>query len=166
MRRLEHLLAGRFAWEGRVEAGTVAPGSPEMHAIGAGACRPLFGGLWLSCELEQEQYLEGNPVLDWKAHLVIGWDTPSQRYRAFEFDTAGGVLSLEGTMRQDVLVLSGRREDGSHVRMSFDFTQPHCVGWTTHASLDGKSWSLTEKYQCTRTGQPTCVTSADPLIPW
>ncbi len=72
----ERHLEGNYAGRG---AGS---GSPEMDVTGRVTC---------------ERVVEGEKVLAWKSHWVMGWDVAAQEYGGAGFDSTGVAAIFRGT---------------------------------------------------------------------
>ncbi len=133
-------------WTGRVAAGGMGPGSPEMEGRGRARCEWILDGLWLSCHFEQDQFIEGRKILTWKAEWIIGWDMMAGGYRAVGADTNGIAFLFRGDIRGDRLVMESVGEGPVKLRFTWDARDPEAVTWKNEMSTGGGPWSLIEEY--------------------
>ena len=138
-------------WKGTVYAHMQGPGSPEMEAVGAMTCRPIMEGLWLACDGYQDQFADGEKLLTWKLHLVIGWDVTACEYRAVLVDSNGTAALLRGAIEGSRLVMTpaGAVQTAGEmgtIRVVWDATDPTAVRWMNEASVNGGPWMLIEDY--------------------
>ena len=138
-------------WVGTVYANMQAPGSPEMEARGGMRCQWIMDGLWLECDGFQDQFVDGEKILTWKLHLVVGWDVAAHEYRAILVDNNGVSALLRGEMDGPKLVmtpLNHLQASGQQVALRFvwDATDPNAVLWRNEVSVAGGPWALIEDY--------------------
>jgi hypothetical protein len=140
-------------WTGTVAAGGMAPGTPEMTAIGRASHRYIQDGRWIVVTGSQEQYLlDGTFVLTWQLHLVVGWDPGHGDYRATTADSYGHAAVLRGRIDGDRLVFETvDREARVRLRMTWDASQPTRLTWRNESSVDDRAWLPIETYVMTPT---------------
>jgi len=104
---LKPFFGGSLTWAGKMPAGAMGPGSPEMKTHAKQNCRALYGGFSYLCEFEDASG-SGKQALTWKGHFVISWDPAAKTYKSFGVDNFGGIMSLKGelTGKKFVLVTS------------------------------------------------------------
>lgn len=128
-----------------------APGSPEMQAGSASRRRPIMDGLWLVCDGYQDQLVDGQKLLTWKLHLVIGWDAAASEYRAVLADSNGTTAQLRGTIDGTRLCMTPigavptAGQTGT-IRVIWDATDPAAVHWINEASINGGPRMCIEEY--------------------
>jgi Protein of unknown function (DUF1579) len=136
-------------WTGRIRAGGMGPGTPEMIGEGRATCRPIQDGLWYDCDFEQDQYLpDGAFVLRWGLHWITGWDPAAGEYRAASADNNGPTLAMfRGRIEGNRLVYEPVDEAPPRIRLTWELTDPgHCT-WRNEYTLDGRTWQLIEEYE-------------------
>ncbi len=127
----------------------MGPGSPEMDATGRATCEWIQDGLWLSCDFEQDQFVQGKKVLTWKAKWIIGWDERAKEYRAVGVDTNGNSFIFRGAIEGDKLVMESLGEGPAKLRFVWDASDPKAVRWKNEVSVGGGPWQLIEEYVIT-----------------
>ena len=135
-------------WTGRIQAGGMGPGSPEMLANGSARCRLVQEGLWYDCDFEQSQYLlDGTFVLRWQLHWITGWDSKAGEYRAASADNNGPTLAVyRGRIDGSHLVYEPIQQDLPRIRLTWELVDSvHCK-WRNEFTVDGNTWSLIEEY--------------------
>ncbi len=138
------------SWKGTVMADGMGPGSPEMDARGKSRCPSILGGLWFSCDLSQDQFVDGKKVLSWKARWIIGWDFMAQGYRAVGVDSNGIAFIFRGEIRGDRLVAESLGDSPIKLRFTWDAGDPEAVTWKNEMSVGGGPFALIEEYVMTR----------------
>jgi hypothetical protein len=135
-------------WTGRIRAGGMGPGSPEMTGRGSARCRPIQDGLWYDCDFEQEQRLaDGTFVLRWQLHWITGWDGGAGEYRAASADNNGPTLAMyRGTIESNRLVYEPIQQDLPRIRLTWELKAPGHCAWRNEYTLDGEAWNLIEEY--------------------
>jgi hypothetical protein len=133
-------------WIGMVEAGGMGPGSPEMLGKGKAKCEWIQGGLWLSCDFEQDQFVEDRKVLTWYAKWIIGWDARVQEYRAAGVDSNGNSFLFGGKIEGNRLVMESLGDPPVKLRFIWDITDPKAVKWRNEMSINKGPWQLIEEY--------------------
>ncbi len=129
-----------FRWTGGIPPNAAGPGSPGMETEGRLTGAWILDGLWLSCEVEQDQYVQGQKMLTWKARLLIGWDMVAQEYRAVGVDSNGVSFLFGGEIEGDRLVLYSVRDAPAQLRFTWDISDPNAIVWTSEMSIDGGPW--------------------------
>src|SRR3954454_12826813 len=97
-------------WTGTVKAGGMGPNSPEMKAEGKGLFRPIMDGLWLVGDFEQVQLVHEVPVITWKAHYIVGWNSQEQEYKITLVDSNAAVGLMSGRIEGNRFIA----ETGAH----------------------------------------------------
>ena len=143
-----------WRWTGRIEAGGMGPGSPEMHGAGRATCRLGDDGLWYACDFEQEQTLaDGTHVLTWRLHWVAGWDGPSGEYRASSADNQGPNIGLyRGRIEGSRLVYESIEDRLPRIRLTWILEDATHCAWRNEYTLDGETWILIEEYRMEKAG--------------
>ena len=136
-------------WTGKVVAGGMGPGSPEMVATGKACYQPLMGGAWLAADFEQDQFVDGKLVLTWQAHFVIGWDARQSEYRATYVDNNGSAALLRGRIEDMRFVAEVMGDGPVRNRMEWQLLPNGSVHWRNECSIQGAPWQLVEEYDCT-----------------
>jgi len=133
-------------WTGTVLPGGMGPGSPEMTARGHARCDWIIDGLWLSCHLEQDQFVGEEKILTWKARWIAGYDASAGEYRAVGVDSNGVSFIFHGSIVGDSLIMDSMGE--GPVRLRFTWTAPpgRPVSWKNEISVAGGPWQLIEEY--------------------
>ncbi|HET9985915.1 MAG TPA: DUF1579 family protein [Longimicrobiales bacterium] len=137
-------------WSGRIVAGGMGPGTPEMTAIGRGTHQRIQDGRWIVGSYEQDQFLpDGTFVLTWQLHWVAGWDPAAREYRATVADCYGHAEVMRGRIEGDRLHFESTGEPPVRIRLLWDLSDPAHVVWRNELSVGGGPWSLVEEYVCT-----------------
>lgn len=138
-------------WTGKVSAGGMGPGSPEMEAAGRAVFVPIMDGAWLVGDFEQEQFLDGKAIIVWKAHYVAGWDPRAGEYRITYADNNGSATLMHGWIEGD-----GRRfiaeplgDAPVTIRLTWELPGDGTAKWANECSANGSPWFLVEEYICT-----------------
>jgi hypothetical protein len=139
-------------WTGTVEPGGMGPGSPAMDARGRATCEPALHGLWLDCHFEQDQFVDGRPVLNWQARWIMGWDRDANEYRAVGADTNGRAFIFHGEIDGSRLVMESLGESPVRLRFTWEVVDERTVGWKNELSFGGGPWQLIETYALTPSG--------------
>ena len=139
-------------WTGTVEPGGMGPGSPAMEAEGRARCERALHGLWLDCSFEQDQFVEGRPVLNWQARWIIGWDRDANEYRAVGADTNGRAFIFRGEIREDRLVMESLGDGPATLRFTWETLDGRTLTWKNEVSVGGGPWQLIETYRLTPSG--------------
>lgn len=151
-------------WTGRIAEGGMGPGTPEMTARGSGRHRLIQDGRWIVGDYRQEQnLLDGTPVLTWQLHWVSGWDPALREYRATVADCYGHAEVLRGRIDGDRLVFESTGEPPVRIRLTWELTGADTITWRNETSVDGGPWSLVEEYRCTPTPEPVPRERRPPL---
>lgn len=137
-------------WTGTVEPGGMGPGSPAMDARGRATCTWGLHGLWADCLFEQDQYLDGRPVLNWQARWLMGWDRDANEYRAVGADTNGRAFIFHGRIEGDRLVMETLGESPARLLFTWEAVDERTVTWKNEVSFAGGPWQLIETYRITR----------------
>jgi hypothetical protein len=133
-------------WTGRVKAGGMGPGSPEMEAKGRADCEWIIDGLWRSCRFEQDQFVEGEKVVTWKACWIAGWDARAREYRGVAVDSNGISMMFRGRLEGERLIMESMGETPVNLRFIWDATDPRAVTWSNEMLTEDGSWMLIEEY--------------------
>lgn len=149
---MEALAAFHFdcSWTGTVAAGGMGPGSPEMDAIGEAVYRPIMDGAWLVGDFAQEQFIRGERVINWRAHVVIGWDPRAGEYRATYVDNNGSSALLHGWIEDDRFIMETLGETEDRNRLVWTRIDSRTVAWRNDYALGSGPWTLVEEYVCAR----------------
>jgi Protein of unknown function (DUF1579) len=136
-------------WTGTVRPNGMGPGSPEMNAIGKATFRPAMDGGWLFGDLEQDQFVDGQRVITWKAHFVIGWDPRVGEYRATYVDNNASSAVLRGRIEGSRFIIETVGDGAVRNRMEWELVGGGLTKWRNDCSIDGGPWFLVEDYVCT-----------------
>jgi hypothetical protein len=141
-------------WKGTVYANMQGPGSPEMVAVGGAEGRWIMGGLWRVYDCFQDQFAQGEKLLTWELHLVVGWDLLAQEYRAVLVDNNGISTLMRGVIEGTRFVMTPVGEvmaagQRATMRFTWDAADPHAIYWRSEASIGGSPWMLIEDYVMT-----------------
>lgn len=132
-------------WTGRVKAGGMGPGSPEMEARGRADCEWIINGLWRSCRFEQDQFVAGERVVTWKAHWIAGWDARAEEYRGMAVDSNGISMMFRGRVEDDRLIMESM-DPAVPLRFVWDATNPDAIAWRNEIMTEDGSWRPIEEY--------------------
>jgi hypothetical protein len=136
-------------WSGAVAANGMGPGSPEMMATGKGTFIPLMDGLWLAGDFEQDQFLDGQVVVTWKAHYVVGWDPRAQEYQITYVDNNGSAALMHGRIEGEHFIVETLPNAAIQLRLTWTLSGPGQVHWRNEYAVQGSPWVLVEEYLCT-----------------
>jgi hypothetical protein len=136
-------------WTGIVNAGGMGVGSPAMDAKGKATCEWIIGGLWLSCDFEQDQFFDGKKVLTWKARWIAGWDPGAGEYRAVGVDSNGASFIFGGKIAGEALVMESLSESPVKLRFTWDASDPGVIRWKNEISVSRSPYRLIEEYVIT-----------------
>src|SRR5205085_105418 len=88
MKKLAPVIAN-YTWsDGKLAAGAMGPGSPEMPSHGKQTCHMMMGGLWAMCDMEDVAGA-GKQTMKWQGHIIMGWDVERKEYRGVGVDNMG-----------------------------------------------------------------------------
>ena len=137
-----------WRWSGTIEAGGMGPGSPEMRGTGSAVCSLIQGGLWYSCQFEQDQHLvDGTFVLKWQLTWITGWDRAAGEYRACSADNNGPTLAIyRGRIVDNTLVYESLQEGFPRIRLTWILGDSTHATWRNEFTVDGQTWTLIEEY--------------------
>ena len=140
-------------WTGTIHAGGMGPGSPAMTGIGGGIHQRIQDGRWIVGSYEQDQYLlDGQHVLTWQLHWVVGWDPARGEYRATLADNYGHADVMSGRVDGDTLVFETGPDAPLRLRLTWDASDPTDIVWRNEAAADDGPWMTVETYHMTPTG--------------
>jgi hypothetical protein len=91
-------------WEGQVAAGALGPDAPATTSPGKAACRPIAGGFWCMCDI-QDTMGSGKQAMTWRGHMIVGYDLGTKSYRAATVDNTGVMSIYTGRMEGGTLAL-------------------------------------------------------------
>lgn len=135
-------------WVGTVEPNGMGPGSPPMQAEGRGIFAPLMDGLWLAGDFEQQQFLNGEPVITWKAHYVAGWDGRAGDYKITYVDNNGSAALMRGRLEGERFVVESLGDAPVKLRLVWEIIDENRIKWSNWMSLQADRWVLIEEYIC------------------
>ena len=99
--------------------------------------------------VEQDQFLDGQKVITWKAHFVIGWDPRAQAYRLAYADNSGSASLMQGHIEGDRFVCETQGTDPVQLRLIWACLTDGTVSWRNECSINRAPWTLIEEYICT-----------------
>ena len=106
-------------------------------AVGRTNSRIALGGFALISDYEQER----DGTITFSGHGVYTYDTESELYSLFWFDSMGSPPEVfVGGFTGDVLTLS-HAGPPMHVRLTWDLTEPGCLASQMEMSDDGVTWN-------------------------
>lgn len=126
-----------YTWTGTVEPDMMGPGSPRMSAIGCATFVWTDDGLRLRGEFTQDQHVDGQLFLTWKAHYLAGWDPLAGDYVAFMADNCGHAGFIRGRIDGDRLVLMSSSNEPIVFRITWDISHPTAPTWIDEMSVRG-----------------------------
>lgn len=147
---LEPFFGRTVIWTGTAPAGSMGPDSKETATHGRAICHPMYGGFSYGIDVE-DAFGSGNSEFTWKGHMVVGYDSGTKTYKGLSADNTGELVTWNGTLDGDKLVLESaapilmmgqmlndrltwvRQSDGS-----LAFTDEH-------QAQGGGDWTLAEK---------------------
>jgi hypothetical protein len=141
-------------WTGKVHAGVMGPGSPEMAGVGRSVGSRIVDGLWLAVDMAQDQFAGGAYVLTWRAHMAIGWSAPAGEYRATVVESNGNAALCRGWIEGDRFTLETLGDEAFKTRFVWDAADPGALTWFSDYSLDGGPWVRIEEYTMTPVAGP------------
>lgn len=138
-------------WTGEIEEGGMGPGSPAMTAVGKARVDWISDGMWAVSDMEQQQFIGGQEVLTWKAHLIAGWDFSANEYRAAVADSNGNLGLYSGQIDGNRLTFTSVGEyiiwgQPTMLRLIWDIQDSGTMKWRNEASVKGGPWTLVEEY--------------------
>jgi hypothetical protein len=137
-------------WTGRIDAGGMGPGSPEMTATGRGTHERIQDGRWIVGTYTQDQFLlDGTYVLTWELHWVVGWDPDRGEYRATLADNYGHAGVMSGQTDGHRLVFQTDADAPVRLRLTWDISDPSNITWRNEATVGDGPWMQVETYQMT-----------------
>lgn len=150
-------------WHGKVEPGAMGPDSKATVSRGKAMCRPIVGGMWYACDVE-DTWGAGKDAMSWKGHMTVGYDLPSKSYKATVVDNMGTLTMFDGTLNGTTFVLETPNEVmmmGSPMkdRLTWDFSDPKAIKFTDEHKPTSSDWKLCE----TATLVPLAKTVAKPV---
>jgi hypothetical protein len=129
-------------WTGRVNAGGMGPGSPEMTATGRGGHHRIQDGRWIVGTYTQDQFLlDGAYVLTWQLQWVVGWDPDRGEYRATIADNYGHAEVMSGHIDGDRLVFVTVSDAPVRLRLTWDASDPSNITWRNEAAIADPPWT-------------------------
>lgn len=138
-------------WTGQVPAGARGPNSPATTTQGSADCKAILGGVWYSCDVEN-RIAPGSPDSeDVLGHMIVGYDRSAQAYQATVIDNQGSPLrTMNGTLTGTRFVLETPKAYPMHgktakERMTFDFTDPNNIAYTSEYQVPGQNWTVMER---------------------
>jgi len=135
-------------WIGTVEPNGMGPGSPLMQAEGRGIFTPLMDGLWLAGDFEQQQFVNCETIITWKAHYVVGWDPRAREYKVTFVDNNGGAALMVGRIEGNRFIVETFGNTQIKLRLVWEIAGEKEIKWSNWMSLYGGQWTLVEEYMC------------------
>jgi hypothetical protein len=147
MKALQPLVGAYTFSDGKVAANAMGPGSPETKSKGKHTCKPLLGGLWLACDIEDTAG-EGKAAHTWSAHMMMGWDIEAKQYKSLGVDNMGSAWVMTGKVDANKVVWESGEMTmmGQPVkfRITIDWTDPKALKLTDERSTRGGAWMMAE----------------------
>src|SRR5207249_8200290 len=94
---LQPFFGVNMSWTGKMMAGAMGPGSPEMPSKGKATCKAQYGGFSYVCDVEGTTGA-GKQAMHWKGHFITAWDANAKSYRGFGADNMGMVMVMKGDL--------------------------------------------------------------------
>jgi hypothetical protein len=135
-------------WTGKVQAGGMGQGSPEMQGIGKASFKPMMGGLWLVGDFEQNQFVNGQLLIVWKMHFIVGWNEAEQRFKIALVDNNGTAALMSGRIEDKRFIAQNSPNAPVRLELVWELLEDGSVRWTNHCSVQPGSWFLVEEYLC------------------
>jgi hypothetical protein len=137
------------AFTGKMMAGAMGPGSPELPTTGRSTCKWMLSGLWAACDITGTVGT-GKQAMKWAAHWMVGWDFASKDYRGAFLDTEGLMTWWKGTLADNKLVMTTVGDvmmagQPVSMRMTFDASDAKAVKMTTEHKMKGGDWKVVEE---------------------
>jgi hypothetical protein len=151
-------------WKGKMEAGAMGPESKETVTHGKAVSRPILGGLWYACDVEDNAGT-GKDAMSWKGHILVGYDLTSKSYKAACVDNMGTITMFDGRLEGSKFVLETPNEVmmmGTMMkdRLTWDFSNPKAIQFTDEHMVSGGDWQLAES----ATMQPSSKSSTKHMM--
>jgi len=133
-----------MTWVGKMPAGSMGPGSPEMTSKGKSTCKWIMNNLWAACDLEDHTGT-GKQSMTWKGHWVVGWDFGAKEYRGVMADSFGTATMFSGKLDGTKLVFESQGEVDmmgmkAKVRTTMDAADPKAIKFTSEHQAKGQPW--------------------------
>lgn len=135
-------------WTGYVSAEGMGPGSPRMEANGKATFMQIMGGVWLVGEFEQDQFVNGELVIRWMMHYVVGWNPEAGEYKIILVDNNGATALMRGHIDGDRFVVESAGEGPVRLRLTWELGDNGYIKWRNESSINGGPWFLIEEYVC------------------
>jgi len=136
-------------WTGTVSPNGMGPGSPEMSAVGKATFHPILDGAWITCDCEQDQFVDERKVITWKAHFVVGWYPRGEAYKLLYADNNGSSTLMVGRIDDGSFICETMGDDPVQLRLTWTSLGANEVEWRNECSIAGGPWFLIEEYLCT-----------------
>ncbi len=149
-------LVGNFTSTGKLVAGAMGPGSPELPTKGKQLCKWILGGLWLQCEISDTAG-SGKQAFTWLGHIVVGWDFQAKAYHSVGVDNMGATFDLNAKVDGAKLVMESARDQmmmgvPMKYRLTYDFSDPKAIKFTDERSTKGAPFQLAETVTFKKSG--------------
>jgi hypothetical protein len=133
--------AKSVTWTGKVPAGAMMPGMPEMPSKGKATCKWIINGLWSVCDLE-DNVGTGKQAMKWQGHMVSGWDFGAKEYRGTMVDNWGISSNMKGKLDGAKLTWESMGEimmmgQPTKIRITMDATDPKAIKFTGEHTVKG-----------------------------
>ncbi|HEX5811214.1 MAG TPA: DUF1579 family protein [Pseudonocardia sp.] len=136
-------------WTGTIRAGGMGQGSPAMTARGRGSHHDIQDGRWIVGDYVQDQELvDGTPVLTWQLHWVAGWDPAAGEYRATIADCYGHADVLHGHIDGDRMEFTSIGAPPVRIRLTWELVDDEVLRWRNEVGVGDGPWALVEEYVC------------------
>lgn len=135
-------------WTGYVSAEGMGPGSPRMEANGKATFMQIMGGVWFVGEFEQDQFVNGELVIRWMMHYVVGWNPEAGEYKIILVDNNGTAALMRGHIDGDRFVVESAGEGPVRLRLTWELGDNGYIKWRNESSINGGPWFLIEEYVC------------------
>lgn len=136
-------------WTGTVKSGGMGPNSPEMAVVGKGLFHPIMEGLWLIGDFEQDQLVQDEVILRWKAHYMVGWSVQEQAYKIALVDSNGVAGTMKGRIEGNRFVAETYDQSPVKLQMVWELLDDGSIRWINRGAVNGRDWFLIEEYICT-----------------
>jgi hypothetical protein len=132
--------------KGKMNAGMMGPGSPEMPTTGKATCKWILNNLWATCDIDDKAGT-GPKASGFKGHWVIGWDFAQKMYVGMMVDNFGMATWWTGKIDGTKLVMETPMEmefmgEKMKARITFDAADPKAIKFTSERQPHGKAWMV------------------------
>jgi hypothetical protein len=147
--KLAQYFAGKGTWVGKMAAGAMGPGSPELPTKGKYECRAITDKFWYACDVESTAGT-GKTAFTWKGHMIVGWDQNAKGYRLLLVDSIGMMVPMTGEFAdtkfiatsKEALVMMGQPVKA---RFTWDFSDPKAPKLLNEHQVASGPWQVFEQ---------------------